>query len=472
MLMLLAAAGTAAAQWESSPYDVLVLVAAEAEPPALEAARRIAERLPILLPGVGNQAWTTTVRLEPSPALLPLAAGRSAVPEEALALLGEKERPEKVMLVAAHTTDGEVVFVQEIDARLRLAGPVVRCERRQRAGWEEAAVEGIVAAFRPLVRLERGTATEIAVVPRAARLLDEGSPLSLPPGAVLQPFVRRNDRYGEAQAKDIQLVAWTYLIAPATPLAPGQRRVTCDVVSGMGNPLGGRVSTRIERLAIVLRPEERGTILTFRTRLGAKEPLAGLEVLEIPLPAKPTPATETPATPAAAAPTVKPVPLGVSDHRGEIHLPPISGTPLQMLLVRHGREALARLPVVPGASERITAYLPDDRPRLDAEGYLLGMQQQVIDAAARREILAARCRRLVEDGKLAGIEPLLVEMRALPTRDGLKQQLAVQQAKFPAADPAIKKKIDKMFADVAAAIDKHLDPTLIEKISQSLPRMR
>ena len=45
---------------------------------------------------------------------------------------------------------------------------------------------------------------------------------------------------------------------------------------------------------------------------------------------------------------------------------------------------LARLPLVPGLEPRMTAELRGDDRRLDAEGFLVGIEQELFDLAGRR----------------------------------------------------------------------------------------
>jgi chorismate mutase len=58
-------------------------------------------------------------------------------------------------------------------------------------------------------------------------------------------------------------------------------------------------------------------------------------------------------------------------------------------------------------------------------------------------------------------------MRTLPTRDGVRQQLAASQGRYSSKDPLVQRRIEKMFNDLRTAADKHLDPAIIERIAKS-----
>jgi hypothetical protein len=81
-------------------------------------------------------------------------------------------------------------------------------------------------------------------------------------------------------------------------------------------------------------------------------------------------------------------PQGTSDPYGQILLPrdrPSTG--LIWAVVRHGRDTLAVLPILPGAGEEPDLALKPDQIRLDVEGRVVAVQEQIVDQVARRTIL-------------------------------------------------------------------------------------
>ncbi len=90
--------------------------------------------------------------------------------------------------------------------------------------------------------------------------------------------------------------------------------------------------------------------------------------------------------------------LGLTDWRGMIDIEQ-SDLPLRLIYVKNGAHLVARIPVVPGYQPLETVPLPSDDKRLEAEAFVKGMESTVMDLVARREILAARIRRRIAEGK-------------------------------------------------------------------------
>jgi hypothetical protein len=122
-------------------------------------------------------------------------------------------------------------------------------------------------------------------------------------------------------------------------------------------------------------------------------------------PASPAPAATdaAAAAPAEAEEEVKTVKLRV---------------PLMIYYVKNGETLLARLPVVVGLSPVVTAEVPDDSRRLQAEGLLKGLQSEVVDVVASRQVAAARVRMRIDERKLDLAKEMLEELRKV---NGLRQ---------------------------------------------------
>ena len=89
-------------------------------------------------------------------------------------------------------------------------------------------------------------------------------------GDVLRPIIRRNDRLGEPKPGGIQVLDWTYLLVRE----PHEYLLDCDVYSAMRNPLAGRSSPTVERMALKVRPHGPRTTLQLVAR-GQCRPAAG-----------------------------------------------------------------------------------------------------------------------------------------------------------------------------------------------------
>ena len=94
-----------------------------------------------------------------------------------------------------------------------------------------------------------------------------------------------------------------------------------------------------------------------------------------------------------------------------------------MLLIKHGGQLLAKLPVVPGAERRINVPLPDDEARLVAEARLAAVREDLIDVVARRNILMARTRQKIEKKDFAAAQAVAALARR-PARQAAIQSHA------------------------------------------------
>jgi hypothetical protein len=133
---------------------------------------------------------------------------------------------------------------------------------------------------------------------------------------------------------------------------------------------------------------------------------------------------------------------------------------------------LARLPIVPGLDEELSAELPNDDQRLQAEGFVKGLQHHVMDLVARRELYAARFRRYLKEKKLDEAKELLEEFRALETRSDLTRQLDQQEQRVRSPDRRVQAKIDQLFTDTRQLLTRFLDPRTSNQLAEELLRAR
>jgi hypothetical protein len=159
--------------------------------------------------------------------------------------------------------------------------------------------------------------------------------------------------------------------------------------------------------------------------------------------------------------------VGRSDWRGRLHIAR-DEHPLKIFYVKNGGRLLARLPMVVGAESQVTAELTDDSLRLEAEGFLRGLQEEFVDLVARRKVLAMRVQRRMEDGKLEEAEKLVDEMRQLETRQDLERRIRERQATFQTRDRAQQDQINRLFRDTRSLLSQHLDPAEIDHLRDEL----
>ncbi|NLF71166.1 MAG: hypothetical protein GX575_19215 [Candidatus Anammoximicrobium sp.] len=442
----------AQATWEYSAYSIKVWIALD---PAAELTTGLAERITA---AIAQRSWvvagaTWQVQVVPCPAALAWAAAchPDLVTAEAVqaADLDVLKQDDKLFLLSVRDDlTGLTITARELDCRTRRWQPAVTRHVTQPARVPDEAFAALLEAFVPFGRIESSKGKQAIVRVRAAGLIvGDSSPARLAEHAVLLPIIRRNDRLGEPLANGIYPATWTFL----TVTGRKGLQLECQVHSGMTSPLGGRSSTRTVRLALRAKPRLEATELEIQTHGDAPLPLGGYEIYSKP------PDSEDAEL------------LGVTDWRGRIRVER-KPNPLQILYVRNGGRLLARLPVVSGLEPLVTAQVPDDDPRLFAEGYVKGLQNRVMDLVARRELYTARFRRLLQKKEFDQAKTLLEEFRALETRSDLTRQLDQQEQRARSPDRRVQAKIDQLFTDTRQLLLKFLDPRTSNQLADELLR--
>jgi len=164
--------------------------------------------------------------------------------------------------------------------------------------------------------------------------------------------------------------------------------------------------------------------------------------------------------------------IGRTDFRGELRIAPSPDNLLRVLLVKSGSEVLARLPMVPGLQPELSAALIDDDPRLAVEGFIVGLQEELIDAVARREVLLRQADQELTAGKLVEADATLAGIRALGSRNQYLAILSERRKTVTTVDAAIRKKVDKLFQDTRTVIVKYLDPQRLDELTARLVAAR
>lgn len=359
---------------------------------------------------------------------------------------------DKLLLVeVAPTPNGYRIEAKELNCRTRTWGETAERSVAQVEEIAYAVISAVSEAFVPFARIESVQDKQAIVRLRAGGLLlDRPSPASVPDGTVLRPIVRRNDRYGEARPGSIMVAPWTYLRV----ISHGESgSLACEVRSGMRGAIGTRSNARTERLALLVRPRGDSTRLVLQSKGASPVPLVGYEVYE------PGDSDEHSKL------------LGVTDWRGALEIGKGEG-PLRTVIVKNGGQLLARLPLVPGLSPEERAELPDDQKRLEAEGAVRGLNSSFLDVVARREVLAARVRKKLAAQDFAGAQTLINEVRILEQRTNLSERLDQFERDYVSPDKKVQAKIDQMFKDTRALLDKHLSNRLADQLTGELTKAK
>jgi len=275
------------------------------------------------------------------------------------------------------------------------------------------------------------------------------------PGDVFRPVIRVNGRDGNLRkSKEGEVVLprpidWTYLaVEEVTPA-----ETNCQLFTGLRAPLSSRRRGRTEQLALAVVRQKASTELTLQSRTDPYPVLAGYDVYAHPPDSKVT--------------TL----LGRSDRHGRLIIPPGEHL-LRVLVVKHGGAILARLPIVPGAEPELLARIADDDQRLAVEGIITGLQEELVDLVTRREVLLARARARIKQGKFDEAAELIDQLNRLPSGSDFARALANARKAISSDDPAMQHKIEMLFGDTRKLVDKHLSPDAIEAVWQELRRAR
>lgn len=449
LVLALTARAQERAPFEYDPYRVQIWVSVEANAalgPNL--AAQLAKELELR----SALAWDATWHVQGAPAPLAFApyamSDWDSLPVEAVLALDSKLVDcDKLMVVGVRSTPlGAKIVVRELDCRLRVGGELVERPVTQLDNLAATIVSAMRVAFSPVVRIEKLEGDDATAQLRAGGLITtEDSPADLKLGELLQPVLRRGTS-STSKTNNIQQLPYTFLQVTER----NGYRAKCRVISGARGVLLSRGS-RTEKLALRVRPNDRGTNLVLVAKGGADQPLVDYEVLT-----------------RAVGDSAPPQLLGITNRRGEVHVPLTADRPIELIYIRHGQQMLVRMPIVPGLNHQQVLSLTNDDPRLAAEGYFLAMQNNIMDLVARREVLAARIRLRVEQGDLEAAQAMLMQLRALDTRADLLRQIELQQTRFQADDGLAQAKVDKMFNELRKLLGKHLSPRLLDELSQEV----
>jgi hypothetical protein len=390
---------------------------------------------------VVGASWNATI--SPAPSELAIAMLHRLATLETSDLPEDSLGADKVILLCLSTDSvGYHVTARELDCRTRLWGTTVSRAVPQPALLTSAAVEAVLAAFAPLAQIETVEGKDAALRLRAAGLpLRDPKAFGVGPGTLFRPVIRFNDREGNLLPdRPPQVIPWTCLLARQVDSG----LVQCEIFTGLRSPLAAR--GRTEQLAVAVLPPEQSTRLVVHSRVDKDRRLFGYDVYAY-----------RPDDPAFTL-------LGRTDIKGSLEIPP-GEHPLRILVIKSGGEFLARLPLIPGVEPEALAGVPDDDDRLAVEGYITGLQEEIVDIVALRATLIARIRARLNEKKPDEAKQLLGELRQLRTREDLVVVLNEQRRRHYSSDSAVRRKVDKLFNDTREVMVRNLDPSVIDQLA-------
>jgi hypothetical protein len=143
--------------------------------------------------------------------------------------------------------------------------------------------------------------------------------------------------------------------------------------------------------------------------------------------------------------------------------------PLRLLYVKNGGAILAKLPTVPGQEKRSIADLSGDDVRLEAEAFVRGVQNAIIDLVALRDLYAARIRLRLKKGEVDTAQEMLNALRELPTKNTLTEALDSHMQQYDAAARGAQAAmIEQMFTQTRQMLSKHISPRVIRELESEV----
>ena len=445
--------------WQVTPYNVTAWIAIETNP---ELPREWLETLPKAIQLQSEVAlgalWRTTATAAPESFRDAAIEGRLPDPYALLTSNDSLKEADKLFVIALLAADGGFrLEVRELDTATRVWSGTQSIVCFDPADVPRQAFRLMNHAFAPLAQIVRVEETAVTAEVRAGALsMPEGAarswnnPTRVRPGDFLLPYIRKTDRDGKVKEKGVSEVKYTVLL---TESVDAKGTLACEAHSGYRQAFKTRRSSRTQQLALVGRNTGRTTTLRAHERSDETANLVGYDVY------------------AREPGSEKSSFVGRTDWKGELVIP-VGSTPVRILFIKSGNRVLAKLPVVPGLQGRIDVALRNDDARLEAEGFLLGVQESLVDLVARREILSIRIRGMIEKGRYDDAEPLLSELRRLPNREDFENLVTNRKQLLSTGDDQVQVKIDKLFNDTRELFTKFLDPHRVQELQEQLRTAR
>jgi hypothetical protein len=429
--------------WEISPYRVHVDVSANVS------RRPDAELEGVLLRELKQRVetelrpwWVPTIEIAADPASRRFCGNPRELKWEELPEY-RTEYDKLYWLSVEAEPAGYAVTSREFDVFTRRWGRLVRREVSQRSMLSDACFRALAESFSPLAIIEPTADDALVQLKMKAAALPRplGAALLVAPGDPFLPLLRRTRR-GGAQAGELTVVPWTFVLAKEQ----NDRGWTAEVDSALKNPFAARRRGMVEQVAVGLRRPTTPAHVRFFARSNHQQPLAGYEVFRQP--------------PGGGPPEL----LGVTDRAGIIAVPP-GERATTTLLLRSDGQVLAKLVVAAGAAETIEAPIADDATRLAAQAEVQAVREELVDVVARRAIMIARVKRLLKEKKGDEARDLMSELNDLPTPAVFASRIDAVRDRLPKSnDPRVRQTVDSLFSATGELLARFLDARTITSL--------
>ncbi|HUY31411.1 MAG TPA: hypothetical protein VMV69_01415 [Pirellulales bacterium] len=440
-------ASPAGTVWEIDPYQVQIFYAT---PDAPEwSARRAASfsddltrRCEAIIGGV----WRLAVAPAPDEIERLMARGldRDGLEEPSSAPAAKTPRDKLLLLRIAPAPDGFSAEAREWDVASRVWGPAISRTAPSAARVAPAAAAALVAAFSPLARWETVAADLARISVRAGDLAPRDVSFKLAaPGDAFR-LVRRAPRTPGESAGSTN---WFWLTVDSVD-GP---RATCRMRGSSAAVL--RSASREAWLALRTSPARAASELRLVSAGDDGLPLAGFEVR------------------AGAPGETAPRRLGLTDAEGRLRIAPDT-VALRLVTIGIGGRSLARFPLSFGLTRRVDVRLRVDEAWLKAQATTAGLERELTDLVAARQVRLARARAKLAARSFDEADKLLADLRGLATLAPFDQRLQDERKPIFSSDAALQKQIERMFDELRSAAGKHLDAAPLDALAAEIQAAR
>ncbi len=443
---------------ELRPYRVLVSVGFASDP-AFDARFRqmTLQRLQEQVAGQLGAMWNADYEISPHLG----AAGEEVLEEKSVLLSGiyGESGYDKVFWLTVSSRGGRYsVSGIEWDGTIKQPGPVLSQETRDSRRIDETLMATMLDLFRPVAIVNEVAPRKIVLTTRAGEFLppvELGTQFRV--GDYLAMSIRYLDRKRVLQR--IQEVPWTYLRVDSIDRA----RMEMTAVSAFRQPIP-EPGRRIEIAGLLLKVVHDETVLTLNARGTPPEPLIAspVDVMD-----------RYPTMEDAVEDRIR----LVSDRLGSVAIPAFPDSPMRYLMIHSGDQVLAKVPIIPGVTERLQLEVPNDAPRLAVEGELFLLQGQLIDLVARGAVLMARATSSAKAGRWEEVDGFTTELDQLPILEDVLEEIDGYEAQgsFEAQalnDNVQQARIRRMCQDLSDLATRHLAPERRTKFDEEIRDLR
>lgn len=367
---------------------------------------------------------------------------------------------DKLFLLTLSGTGTELQLAgREWDSLLERLGPVVTRTVDSRRSVVQQALLLLNQLFTPRLRIDSAAGETVQLTLCSGALPAGDVDLQTAgPGSLLVPSYRYLDR--EGAVRRIDRMPWTWLVVESAR----QEEITCRMVSGLRAALGTGHRRRVEAWAGGVHVNFPATDLQLLRQGTTPRPLIAHDVT---VAHKRFPTEEA----------ERPLARHLTDRNGTFPLAAVPESPIVWLYMHSGSTILARLPFVPGVEPQVTVPLPDDSLRLQVEGELQLLQNELIDTVARRAGILARLLRLGGNGQWETVDRLLLQLDQLPAVSDFESRLTAisvppLNSAIHTGDRATVARIRRMVKRQQELILRYLDPDRVRAVREELIELR